>query len=294
MTVLALLAALGSAVAFGIAAVLQGLATARADDTGGLDPLLLLRLARQPVFLTALALNLAGFGLHFAALQALPLFLVQAVIASSVAVTAVLSVRVFRVPLRRSQWAAVAVACVGLAILAPSAESGAATAPDAGERLALVGVVVAAAAAGALAGRVTGPAGGVLLALLGGVGFGVVAVAARLLPSLAPLELLREPLAYILVVAGVVAFLLYSTAMQRGSVTTATAANVVTQTAVPAVVGILLLGDRVRDGWGPVAVLGFALALAGALGLARFERVVPVPTGGPGPAGTGTGASRAT
>jgi hypothetical protein len=55
-------------------------------------------------------------------------------------------------------------------------------------------------------------------------------------------------------------------------VTTATAANVVTQTAVPAVVGVWLLGDRVREGWGPVAVLGFALALAGALGLARFER----------------------
>ena len=73
--------------------------------------------------------------------------------------------------------------------------------------------------------------------------------------------------------AGGIAFLLYSTAMQRGSVTTATAANVVTQTAVPAVVGILLLGDRVREGWGPVAVLGFLLALAGALGLARFERV---------------------
>lgn len=277
MTALALLAALGSAVAFGIAAVLQGLATARAEDTGGLDPLLLLRLARQPVFLTALVLNLVGFGLHFAALQELPLFLVQAVIATSVAVTAVLSVRVFRAPLRRSQWAAVALACVGLAMLAPSAESGEATAATATERLALAGVVVGTAAAGALAGRLTGAAGEVLLALLGGVGFGVVAVAGRLLPSLAPAELLTEPLTYVLLAAGAVAFLLYSTAMQRGSVTTATAANVVTQTAVPAVVGIALLGDQVRDGWGPVALLGFALALAGALGLARFERVEPVP-----------------
>ncbi len=273
MTALALLAAVGAALAFGLAAVLQGVATRHAPDTGHLDPRLLVRLARQPLFLAAVALNLVGFGLHVAALQDLPLFLVQAVIAASVAVTAVLSVRVFRVPLSGLQWSAVAVACAGLALLTPSAETGEASAPDTAERLVLVAVLVATLVAGTVAGRLTGAVGAATLGLLGGVGFGVVAVSARLLPSLSPAAVLREPLAYVLAVAGGIAFLLYSTAMQRGSVTTATAANVVTQTAVPAVVGIALLGDRVRDGWGPVAVLGFLLALAGALGLARFERV---------------------
>lgn len=273
MTALALLAAVGSALAFGVAAVLQGLATRHTADTGHLDPGLLLRLARQPLFLAALALNLGGFALHITALQELPLFLVQAVIAASVAVTAVLSVRVFRVPLSGLQWAAVATACAGLALLTPSAETGEASAPDNAERLVLLAVLVAALVGGTLAGRLTGAVGAATLGLLGGVGFGVVAVSARLLPSLSPAAVLREPLAYLLVAAGGIAFLLYSTAMQRGSVTTATAANVVTQTAVPAVVGIALLGDRVREGWGPVAALGFLLALAGALGLARFERV---------------------
>ena len=278
MTLLALVAALSAALAFGVAAVLQGIATARTPDTGGVDPGLLLRLARQPLFLAALVLNLAGFGLHVAALQSLPLFLVQAVIAASVAVTAVLSVRVFRTPLTGRQWAAVTVACVGLALLTPSAESGEAVEATGTERVTLFAVVLGTAALGTLAGRLTGAVGAAALGLCGGVGFGVVALAGRLLPSLAPVDLLTEPLAYVLVLAGAVAFLLYSTAMQRGSVTTATAANVVTQTAVPAIVGVLLLGDRIRDGWVPVAVLGFVLALSGALGLARFERVgTPAP-----------------
>ena len=43
------------------------------------------------------------------------------------------------------------------------------------------------------------------------------------------------------------AFLLYSSAMQKGSVTVTTAALVVPQTAVPALVGTLLLGDQVRE-----------------------------------------------
>lgn len=278
MTLLALVAALAATLAFGVAAVLQGIATSREPDTGGLDPVLLLRLARQPVFLASLALNLAGFGLHLTALQSLPLFLVQAVIASSVAVTAVLSVRVFRTPLTARQWAAVGVACLGLALLTPSAESGEAVAATTADRVTLLAVVVATALVAVGAGRLTGAVGAAAMGLLGGICFGVVALAGRLMPSLAPADLVTEPLAYILALAGGVAFLLYSTAMQRGSVTTATAANVVTQTAVPAVVGIALLGDRIRDGLVPLAVLGFLLALGGALGLARFERIgTPAP-----------------
>jgi hypothetical protein len=89
-------------------------------------------------------------------------------------------------------------------------------------------------------------------------------------------EVLTAPVAYVLVLAGGTAYLVYSAAMQRGSVTTATAAMVITQTVVPAVAG-LFLGDSVRAGLVPVAVVGFALALAGALGLGRFEQLEPVP-----------------
>ena len=111
----------------------------------------------------------------------------------------------------------------------------------------------------------------VALGLLGGVCFGVVAVCARLLPALDPATLVRTPAAYLLPVAGALAFLLYASAMQRGSVTTTTAALVVTQTGVPALVGVLVLGDSVRAGFVPVAAAGFLLALGGALGLARYE-----------------------
>ena len=82
---------------------------------------------------------------------------------------------------------------------------------------------------------------------------------------------MAAPVTYVLAFSGVLAFLLYSSAMQKGSVTVTTAALVVPQTAVPAVVGALLLGDQVRDGFVTVAVVGFVLALFGAVGLARFE-----------------------
>jgi drug/metabolite transporter (DMT)-like permease len=275
--ILAGLCAVGAMVLFGVAAVLQALATSRAADVEVLDPRLLLRLARQPVFLAALSLNGLGFLLHVTALQSLPLFLVQAVIAGSVAVTAVLSVRVFAVRLAPGQWAAVALVVLGLVLLAPTATEGAAITPGAREPLVLLGVVVAVCTAAAGVRGVPGATGTVLLGLLAGTGFGVVAVCARLLPSYG-LELLTAPVAYLLVLAGGTAYFVYSAAMQRGSVTTATAAMVVTQTVVPALAG-LFLGDTVRAGLVPVAVAGFSLALAGALGLGRFEQLEPVPAG---------------
>ncbi len=271
---LAVLCALGAMTVFGIAAVLQGLATSRADDVEVLDPRLLLRLAKQPVFLASLALNLTGFGLHLTALHTLPLFLVQAIIAGSVAVTAVLSVPVFGLSLGRAQWGAVGLVVLGLAVLGPTASSE--DAPEVGSSapLLLLAALAAIAAAAAAARRVSGSAGAVVLGLLAGAGFGVVALSARLLPELGP-RLLTAPMTYVLGLAGATAYLVYSAAMQRGSVTTATAAMVVTQTVVPAVAG-LLLGDRIEAGLVPFAVLGFALALAGALGLGRYEGQVPV------------------
>lgn len=276
---LSLAAALGAAACFGVAAVLQGIAVARVAPTasGGVDPRLLLRLVREAPFVITVLLNLLGFALHVVALQELPLFLVQVALASAVALTAVLSVFVLHTPLTARQWAAVLAVCAGLALLAGAAESSeATTSAGLGLRLSLLGGVVGVAVAGALAGRLSGAVGGALLGLVAGTGFGLVAVAGRLLPAgLDPAAVVREPALYVLGLAGATAFLLYATAMQHSSVTLATAALVVTQTGVPAVLGLALLGDRVREGLAPLAVAGFLLALGGAVALARFEHVVP-------------------
>jgi len=273
--IVALLCAVGAMVLFGVAAVLQGLATSRATDADLLDPRLLARLAAERTFQAAIAINVLGFLLHIVALQTLPLFLAQAVIAGSVAVTALLSVRFLHVRLGRRSWGAVGLVVLGLVLLAPTATEGDTVATGTGAAVLLLGVVLALGVLAAAVRGVRGAPGAVLLGLLAGAGFGVVAVCARLFPDLGP-DLVTSPLPYVLALAGGTAYLVYSAAMQRGSVTTATASMVITQTVVPAVAG-LFLGDTVRAGLVPVAVVGFALALAGAVALGRFESGSPVP-----------------
>lgn len=283
-----LLGAFAASVCFGVATVLQAIAARSAPAGQGVDPRLMIRLAGQLPYVAGVALDLAGFVAELAALRSLPLFVVQAVIAANLAVTAVVAARVMRIRLSRAEGTAVAVVCTGLAMLGLSAghESPAHAGPA--FRWGLPAATGLLCAAGMGAGRLTGTARSVALGLVAGLCFGVVAVSARVLTSLAPLDLLRDPALYALAAAGGAAMLFYATALQRGSVTATTAAVVVAETVVPAAIGVWLLDDATRPGYAPIAVTGFVLAVLGTLALARFGE--PAPGGdsrsgpGPGPA----------
>ncbi|NUS44363.1 MAG: hypothetical protein HOQ24_11825 [Mycobacteriaceae bacterium] len=263
-----LLGAFAASVCFGVATVLQAVAARRAPSTPGVDPRLLVRLATQLPYLAGISLDLLGFGLELAALRSLPLFVVQAIIAANLAVTALVAAQVMGVELTGREWAAVAVVCVGLAMLGSSAGRESAAQVSPAFRWSILGSALLLLAAGVAAGRLTAMARAVALGTVAGLGFGVVAIAARVLTGFAPLELLSDPAAYALAGGGAAAALFFATALQRGSVTATTAAVVVAETVVPAAIGIRVLGDQTRSGW--QAVCGFVLALAGTLALARF------------------------
>jgi drug/metabolite transporter (DMT)-like permease len=267
-------AALAAAVFFGSASIVQATAVRRIPRTSGLSTRLVVELLGQPLFLLAMAMNLVGFSLHLVALRSIPLFLAQAGIAASLAVTALLAVRVHDDELERADWAAVVGTCVGLALLAASSGSvGDETASDT-FLIGLYAALAVLATGGFLASRMQGPVSTELLGLLAGFGFAGVSVSARVLPGLAPATVVAAPAAYALATSGALAFLLYSVALQRGSVTGATAPMIVSQTVTPAAVGVLLLHDGIRPGWIPIAAIGFVVTGLGALQLARFEQTV--------------------
>jgi drug/metabolite transporter (DMT)-like permease len=265
-----LLGAFAAAIGYGIASALQALAARRAATVEGLDPRLLARLARSWQYLLGLVLDGVSFLLSIVALRSLPLFVVQAIVASFLAVTAVLGAVVLKTPLRPSDRVGVGVVVLGLVLVASSATEDRSVDASNAE---LWGVLVVAILLAVLAvplARVHGAADAAVLGGLAGLAYAVVAVAARVLPNpLTVTEVLRSPATYGLVVAGAIALLAYPIALQRGSVTQATAPLVVAETVVPGVVGVLMLGDRSRSGWEWVAVVGFVLAVVGAVSLAR-------------------------
>ncbi|HVW42716.1 MAG TPA: hypothetical protein VHC18_15325 [Amycolatopsis sp.] len=266
-----LVCALVAAVAYGVASVLQAVAARAVDDDGGsgVDPRLLFRVLRQWRYVLGLSMDTLGFLAQLVALRVLPLFVVQAALAGSLAVTAVAAIGI-GARLRGREWGAIVVVCAGLALLGVSAQSEGSEPVGLGVHVALAVATVVVAGAGALAGRAPERVRTPALGLVAGLGFALVALAGRVLDTSSVVAVLTDPAAYTIAAAGVVAMLFFASALQRGDVTTATALMVVGETVLPSVIGVALLGDATRPGFAPVAVTGFALAVAAALALARF------------------------
>ncbi len=295
---LGLLCAFGSAVCFGTASVFQAVAARRtvsgpdaAGDGAGVDPRLVLRAVRQGWYVLGLVLDAGGFALELVALRSVPIYAVGAALAASLAVTALVASWLLRVSLGRAEWGAVAVVCAGLGLLAVASGAEGHGSGSAALRWGTLGAALLVPVVGVPAARLPVRVRSAALGLGAGLGFGVLTVAVRLVPSLSPGAMLTDPALYAVLVGGGTGFLLLTTAMRHGSITVATAGMVVGETILPALVGVLALGDRTRPGLGGLAVAGYALAVLGALALARFGEVGDAP---PEPAARRTPAAHGT
>ncbi|WP_159797484.1 hypothetical protein [Puerhibacterium puerhi] len=253
----ALAAALAAAVGYGVSTVMQAVGTRRARG---------LAVARQPLVLAALAIDGAAWLLSLAALDRLPLFVVQTVLASSLVVVVLLAARVLGARLRPVDAAAVAAVVAALVVLAAGAGDQPAVAPPPGFTPAVLSAGAVLAGAAVAAYRAGPPA---LLACLGGLGYSGAAVAAR--GSHAAGDLLAtvlQPSAAAVVVCGAVGTVSYLRALERGTVGAVAAVEAVVEVVVPGAVGVALLGDTVRTGWAAPVAGALVVAVAGCVVLA--------------------------
>jgi hypothetical protein len=272
---LALGCALAANVCYGFGTVFQAAGARRASTSGHLDVMLFARLARQLPYIAGLGLDLVGFIASLVALRTLPLFVVQAAIAGSVGVTALVAVIAFGFRLRQSDGSAIVVLIAGLVLLGASARGHhAAHLSRLGGWLLLLGVGVV-VIAGIVVARWSDPRGGIGLAACAGFGFTGTAIAARAL-RIPPhhWRLVFEPVAIALVLYGACGMLMFASALQRGSVTATSAVMFAVETIVPSIIGLAALGDRTRRHFEVVAAVGFALTVGASIVLARYTEPV--------------------
>ncbi|MEU4119536.1 hypothetical protein AB0F71_34205 [Kitasatospora sp. NPDC028055] len=267
---LGLTTALVATVCFGFGAVFQARGARSAPRADRVRAGLLAALLRSWQFILGTLLDILGFVLSIVALRSLPLFLVQAVTNASLAVTALAAVWLLGARLRRSDAAGIAAVVVGLSLLAlGSGKEGREYAPAAFHWALLATTAVMLLATLVLVRR-KGTAAAAGLGLLAGVGFGITSLAVRVLDASTLTAVLTDPAAYALAVGGLGGYLAYALALQRGTVTAATAAGTVAETFGPALVGVVSLGDSARPGFAWCALTGFAVAVGGTFLLSRF------------------------
>src|ERR1700722_9486072 len=241
-----------------------------AGEVGRVDPGLVIRMFRQWPFVVSLLIDFAGFICQLIALRRLPIFEVQVIIAANLAVTAVFASWLMHTVLSVREWSAVLAVVVGVGLLGSSAGAEGARTVGIDFHFALIAALAVIAVAGVAAARLPNPFRTPVLGAIAGLGYGVLAVCARILPGFTPEVLVKSPAAYTLAASGIISFILYASALESGSVTVATAAVILLETVPPAFVGVLFLGDKTRPGMVGPAVAGFILALVSAVALARF------------------------
>ncbi|MET3808574.1 hypothetical protein ABIB25_005603 [Nakamurella sp. UYEF19] len=272
--ILGLICAIVASLCYGSASVLQAkgaMATATSDN---LDPRLLVRLLGQLPYLIGLGLDLLGFVISVVALQlGQPLFVVQAIVAGNVGVTAGL-VAAMGTRLKRTEWSAIGALGVGLVLLAVSAGPEKAVVLATGWYWLMLAAAIPVGILGAIGLRLRGSGAAVVLGSAAGLGFAITAIAARTLVIPHPWwHLILLPATWAIAAGGGLAMLVFGLALQRVPVTTVMAFIVIVETIVPSVIGLAFLGDTIRSGFVLVATSGLVLALLGAALLARFGEV---------------------
>ncbi|MEU1372740.1 hypothetical protein ABZ442_03605 [Streptomyces triculaminicus] len=224
-------------------------------------------------FMVGTVLDFVGFALGALAARMLPLFLSQTVISANLIVTALLSIKLLGIRLNRKEWLSIGVVCSALVLLATAAghEGNGDAARSTHWWLLIISVVLM--GGGWIAVHFLGSRAAILAGLLSGLGFGAIGVGVRILDGIDPFDLgalIADPALYAIFIAGGVGMYLHTVALQIGSVNGATAALVVGETVLPGIIGVLWLGDTSREGFAWMAVLGFLLAVAGAVAVAWF------------------------
>jgi drug/metabolite transporter (DMT)-like permease len=262
--VLPLFAALACSICNGTAAVLQKVSADREEKTDSMDVGFLFNLFQDPPYIIGVVLDFLGWILTVYAVQYLPLFLVEALIAANIVVTIFIERIFLHGHISMPMYEAAGIIIAGLITLALSAAPDHADSVSATTRWLIVLSPLAVGILGHIVARSQKHVATIALAALSGLAFGQTSIIGRIFTFSRPLwHTLYSPLIFGLIASGILGIWLFSTALQRSRASVANASMTGAQTLIPAVVGILVLGDQPRHGLWYVVVAGTILVLTG-------------------------------
>lgn len=286
MFLIGVVAACLAALAYGMSTVLRALGARRvaqtARDEGDGDivnasggPTLKSTMSTliDPAFILGTLMVVIGFAGGALAARFLPLFLSQTIVSANLVVTALLGTIMLSIALHTRDWVAIWLVVLSLCLLGVSSSHKTGGGEGAGFHWGLFLATVALSALALVGVYKLGRNGAIVGGAAAGLLFGVIAIAVRILNGVHPfnvVELVTDPAAWTIAVAGAVGFFVQTVALQLGAVNGITAVLVVGETAGPSLVGVLFLNDTAKPGFGWLAVVGFIGAVIGAVLVAWY------------------------
>ncbi len=272
--------ALGSALFYAAAAVLQHRSAAEAPAEECLRPTLLVRLFRHPIWLLGIAADLAGLVLQFWALGHGPMSLVQPLLVSGLLFALPMGALAARRRIPVGDLVGAAAIVVGLGLFLGVARPGAGRAASGmawAFTAACVAVPTAAIAGSVATGRPLARNKAPALAVAAGITYGfaaaLVEATAHLVEHHGYLHALASWQPYALLIAGAVTLLLAQSAFQAGPLADSLPLLTVVDPVVSVLIGGVLLRESIAHSAGAVLleVVGAAIMTAGIMIDGRSE-----------------------
>ncbi|MEV6306547.1 hypothetical protein AB0M02_44575 [Actinoplanes sp. NPDC051861] len=252
------------ALSYAVGSILQAVGAKRSHST--------VSTLGHPLYMIGIALDISAWVAAMFALQQLAVYVVESVLAGSLAVTAVLAWLFLKSRLRRRDVVAIVCTSTALTVLAMSAGQQHEVMPSATMRLAFCAAAVALVILGWATTKIGIPG---LIAAVGGFSLGGAALTGRAL-HMPPVDswqtgvvaIATEPLVWALLIFPINGMILYANALQQGEVGRVTAVHWTGEVVAPSFIALTLLGDTVRPGWEPAALAAGAITILAAVVLA--------------------------
>jgi drug/metabolite transporter (DMT)-like permease len=259
VNVVAVAIALGSAACYALAAALQHRAARQERRHTTLDPRLLLRLLRRPLWLVGAAADTAGAGLHATALAFGPLALVQPILVSGLLLAIPLEAALDRRRPNRRDLAAVALSAAGLATFVAVAQPRAGELPPSDAALIDVAIVVGVCVAVllVLARRGSGPRRATLLGVAAGALYALAAALAKACVARLgsdPAGLFADWRLYALVLVGIAGVVINQNAFQAGTLAGPLTGITLTDPLASLAIAVTAFHEELSTGGGRVVI----------------------------------------
>lgn len=283
-SVVAVVAAVGSALAYAVSTVVQHRTVGKETAGRALDLRSLVRLALRPVWLLGLVAAAGGLGLHVLALSEGELSVVQPLLVSGLlfALPASVLLERRRPSLAEWSWALLLVSSLGIFLIVGHPSAG--HAPVDTDRLAVVvgvGILAVGVASGAALAYVRHRAA--LLGLAAGVTYGLTAALIKEASARVrgvPAAVFSSWPLYALIVIGVVSLALTQAAYQAGSLAASLPPLTIADPIVAILIGAVVFDERLSDNGAAVVgqVIAFAAMTLATVQLARRSTVPAAPS----------------
>jgi drug/metabolite transporter (DMT)-like permease len=272
----AILFAVGAAICFACANVLQQRVAARLHTHAAFDSAVLLRLVRRPLWLAGLALILLSITLHATALGLGRLVIIEPVLASSLLFALALAAWADHRRMRPVEWLAALATFAGLVVFLSVAQpsGGQQTASFGRLGLAALAAGLIAVVSGAFAVRMSPLRRALVLGVGGGIAAGATDAVTKSVAALAGTHrvgVFADPRLYLLAVIGLLTYTMQQNGYRAGGLAAFLPVFSVLDPAVGSLLGLLIYHEHL--GGGPTRIsLEVAAVLAACWGITRLAK----------------------